>query len=313
MKDICIVYHKDNKTLIKKLTTKLENKGISCMVAQRDFKQNKKEELSAAVVGSKVLLLIIDSKSATNKEQIDALEQALENDISVIPFVVSKIESDLYSEHFFYSFSWIDAYEDSFDDAYEVLIDAYEDISGEDTANKKIKKKKKSAKDTNKLLNNKPVLIAAAVVIFLFISYFVYNYFQNEKESQLLVGQWYMVDYQDNIRRTKSDSILFMTQTIPTIKRNALLIFNNDNSFERRGFTPEPQIGTWIFNANKSTLRLKPYGATAATDELQLKNVSKTSFTIIAEETLNDSIQEANGKYRHVSNKSVTTIRFAKK
>lgn len=311
MKDICIVYSKDNKSLIKKLTTKLESNGISCNVGQRNFKQNNKEELSAAVVDSKVLLLIIDSKSASNKEQIDALEQALENDISVIPYVISKIESDLYSEHFFYSFSWIDAYEDSFDDAYEVLIDAYEDISGEDTANKKIKKK--SANNTNNLLNNKPLMIAAAVVILLSVSYFVYNYFKNEKESQLLVGQWYMVDYQDNMRRSKSDSLLFMTQTIPAIKRNALLIFNDDNSFERRGFTPEPQIGTWLFNADKSTLRLKPYGATAATDELKLTNVSKTSFTIVAEELLEDSVKEANGKYRHITNRSVTKIRFAKK
>ena len=142
MKDICVVYQKNNKTLAKKLVSKLESDGIACSVSPRDFKIEEKESIADAVENSKVLLLIIDKTSAQSKEQTDALEVALENELDVIPFVVEKIESNLYSEHFFYAFSWVDAYDESFDEAYDVLIDAYEEFSGEDASSKKVKSRK---------------------------------------------------------------------------------------------------------------------------------------------------------------------------
>lgn len=312
MKDICIVYNKDNKNLVKKLTTKLESDGISCMVSPRDYRSNVDEEAEKAVTNSKILLLVVDDKSASNKEQITALEYALENDISVIPFVTNKVKSDLYSEYFFYSFSWVDAYEDSFEDAYEVLTDAYEELSGENTSAKKANKKKKSGDSSQKVMS-KPALIGISLIVFAIVGYFAYGFFSNEKEAKRLVGEWYISDYQDNMRRSPADSIAFVTQTIPNLKSSALLIFNDDNTFERRGFTPEPQIGTWNFDATSSILKLVPYGAKAAASEIQLRNVSQNTFTIVAEEQLEDSVQQADGKFRKITKQSVTKIRFVKK
>ncbi len=312
MKDFCIVYNKANKSLIKKLVTKLESDGINCTVAPRDYKQDEKAKLNEAIGNSKVLLMIIDNNAAKDKEMINALEYALENDKPVIPFVISKVESDLYSEHFFYSFSWVDAYEDSFEDAYEILIDAYEDLSGENAEAKKNKKNSKP-KDIDKLMKNKPLLIAAAVLILALVAYFSYSYLSNEKQSQALVGEWQLNDYQDNVRRLPADSLVFVTQTLPSLKQRVLLVFNDDNTFERIGFTPEPQIGKWKFDAEKSTLNLVPYGATASTDELQIKNLTQNGFTIVAEELLSDSIQMPDSSYRVVTNKSVTKIQFRRK
>ncbi len=313
MKDFCIVYNKANKALIKKITTKFNSDGISYLVANRDFRQEDKNELVKSLAASKVLLLVIDKNSAKDPAQINALEYILENEKPVIPFVVDKIESDLYSEYFFYSFSWVDAYEDSFEDAYEVLIDAYEDLSGENAAEKKTKKYRKSSTGASKLMENKPMVFGLAVILIAVLTYFGYQYFQDEQQSQFLVGEWNLADYQDNIRRTKQDSILFITQTIPNIKRNALLIFNDDNTFERRGFSPEPQIGQWKFDAAKSSLFLKPYGATAATDELKIKNMTKNSFVIVAEEELEDSVLTAENKYRLIKRNSVTRIKFSRR
>jgi len=286
MKDICIVYQKNNKTLAKKMVSKLESDGIACNVTPRDFKQDEKDSIIEAMENSKVLLLIIDKTSAQSKEQMDALEVALENEMEVIPFVVEKIDSNLYSEHFFYAFSWIDAYEDSFEEAYEVLIDAYEELSGEDASTKKGKVSKKSKKQQT---NSKPIIYGLIVVVIAIIGYFIYDGLSGNKETEALVGQWRLTEYQDNLKRSPQDSILFVTQTIPTIKRNALLIFNENNTFERRGFTPEPQIGNWHLEENGTVLYLEPHGAKASTDRLNIEGLTENNFTIVVDEILQDS------------------------
>jgi len=286
MKDLCIIYHKDNKALSKKLVSKLESDGISCWVAPRDFKQEEKDSMQEAIVNSKILLLIIDKNSAKSQEQIDALEIALENQLEVIPFVVEKIESSLYSEHFFYTYSWVDAYEDSFDDAYEVLIDAYEDLSGNKKSPKKGGTQKSTGGQTNSSKSAIYIIIAILAVV---IGYFVYDSFSENEQNEILVGQWHLTNYHDNLRRSPQDSADFVTRVIPTIKRNALLIFNADHTFERRGFTPEPQIGKWSLSDDGTILSLEPHGAKANSDKLKLEGLSENSFTIVVDEIMPDS------------------------
>ena len=198
MKDICIVYPKENKALAKKLVSKLESDGIACWVAPRDFKQENKESVKEAVENSKAVLLIINKSSVHCKEQIEALEIALENELELIPFVVEKIDSNLYAEHFFYTFSWIDAFEDSFEEAYEVLIDAYEELSGEDSASRKRKVSKKSNKSQS---SPKHMVYGIAAVVLLLLGYFVYTSLSGSEQTQLLVGQWRLSDYTDNLKR----------------------------------------------------------------------------------------------------------------
>lgn len=286
MKDLCIIYHKDNKTLSKKLVSKLESDGISCWVAPRDFKQEEKESMQKIITDSKILLLIIDKNSAKSQEHIDALELALENRLEVIPFVVEKIESTLFSEHFFYTYSWVDAYEDSFDDAYEVLIDAYEDLSGNKKSTKKSGTQKQGANQAN---NSKTAMYIVIAILAVVIGYFVYDSFSENEQNEILVGQWHLNDYHDNLKRTPQDSADFITRVIPTIKRNALLIFNADHTFERRGFTPEPQIGKWSLNDDGTLLYLEPHGAKANTDKLKIEGLSENSFTIVVDEIMPDS------------------------
>ena len=54
MKEICIIYHKDNKALAKKLVSKLESDGIACWVAPRDFKPEEKESVQQVIKDSKI-------------------------------------------------------------------------------------------------------------------------------------------------------------------------------------------------------------------------------------------------------------------
>jgi hypothetical protein len=279
MKDLCLVYQKENKSLIKKLVSKLESDGISCWIAPRDFKQEEKESLKAAIEDSRIVVLIIDKNSVSNKEMISGLNIGLENKSEIIPFVLEKIEPGLYSDNFFFTYSWVAAYENSFDEAYDILIEAYEAISGE---KKNIKKVNLAKKNKSGQKNQKPIIFSIAAIALIIISYFVYNTFINDGGSSIIVGQWKLADYEDNLPRNHQDSLIF-NQAMQSMKANASLTFNDDNTFERRGFTPEPQIGKWEFNAETSTLFLEPNGLNQR-DQIRIENLNDTQFVMVVNE-----------------------------
>ncbi len=287
MKDICVAYSKENKALAKKIVSKLESDKISCWVAPRDFKAEDEELVKKVMAESGLLLLIIDKSSASNKDTVKALEFALENDLEVIPYVIDKIGTDLYSEYFFYSFSWVDGYEESFDDAYEILLEAIDEVSGTDRTQKKSSSKGRKATDENSI-SMKQLGIAAVVIVALIVAYFAYQSFSTNENDDLLTGEWRLSNYSDNLVRSSQDSLQFITYLIPNLKKAALLIFNDDKSFERRGFTPEPQIGEWRLSKEADILYLDPLGVDK-TQELTIQGLSENSFTIVVNEVMADS------------------------
>ena len=258
MKDICAIYLKEDKAIIKKLVSKLESDGISCWVPPRDFNQDNIEDVKKVIEKSNILLLALNNNTSKNKQIINILEEALENDLEIIPFVTGKVDSDLYSEYFFYQFSWVDAYEDEFDEAYEVLLEAIDELSDE-TPKRTLPKKKSNANN----INNR-WYIAIAAVLLIVIGYFAFDYFSESKivkeKKKTLIGEWHLSNYTDNLRRTSQDSINHFRQ-IEMMKKTVALIFKEDKSFERRGFTKEPQIGTWKIGDNAKKLILLPLGS----------------------------------------------------
>ncbi len=282
MKDICVIYSKEQKSLVKKLVSKLESDNISCWVGTRDFNQADENALREKIEQSESLLLVIDKNSNKDKIANMALEYALENDLEIIPYVLDKIEEGLYADYFFYAFSWIDAYEDGFDEAYEVLLESFQD--GEKTPKKAQTQGRKANTQNN--VNTKQILIIALIVVAVIAAWFIYN--SSSKDSSydtMLIGKWQLSDYADNLKRTPQDSITFFTQTLPTLKRTVLLTFNEDHTFERRGFTPEPQIGKWKLNDAGSVLELEPVGVKEV-QKLNLQNFTEHSFTIVVTEQL---------------------------
>ncbi len=286
MKDICVSYSKEHKALAKKIVSKLESDGTSCWVAPRDFKAEDEESVKKVVDESELLLLIIDKSSARNKETSKILEFALDNDLEVIPYVIEKIETDLYSDYFFHTYSWVDAFEDSFEDSYEILLEAIDEVSGKDRTQKKSGKKGKNT--ANNTIKPKQLGIAVAIIVALLATWFGYQAATANDNDELIVGEWNLSDYSDNLKRSSQDSIEFIATVIPNMKRNALLIFNDDYTFERRGFTPEPQIGSWKLNEEGTILYLEPQGL-GRTDQLTLQGLSENSFTIVVNEVMEDS------------------------
>ncbi len=294
MKDLCLVYQKENKSLVKKLVSKLESDGISCWVSPRDYKQEENDSLKATVEDSKILLLIIDKNSVSSKEMIQSLEYALDNQIGIIPFVLEKIESNLYTDHFFYTFSWVAAYEDTFEASYEVLIDAYEELTG---GKKSVKKSNSSKKNQSPETISKPIIYAIAAIALAVIFYFVYTSLSENNDSEIIIGQWQLSDYQDNLPRNHMDSINII-QTLKNLKANARLTFNEDHTFERKGFTPEPQIGKWEFNSELNMLLLEPNGVNRK-DTIHFESLTENKFVMVVNEVVD-------------SNKVTTKITFSK-
>ena len=279
MKDICAIYLKEDKSIIKKLSSKLESDGISCWVSTRDFNQEDNDEVKEIIDKSRILLLALNNNTSKNKQIINILEIALENDLEVIPFVTGKVDSDLYSEYFFYKFSWVDAYEDEFDEAYEVLLEAIDELSDD-----KPRKKATNKKSIDNENVNKKLYIAAIAAVMIVIAFFAYNYiFVNEHENAV-VGEWHLSDYSDNLKRTPLDSINIFSQ-IEAMKKSAVINFNDDNSFERIGFSPEPQIGQWEIDGNAKYLYLIPIGSQTK-DKLNIETLTDNLLVLVVNEKL---------------------------
>ncbi len=279
MKDFLIAYSKENKSLVKKLVSKLESDGISCWVSPRDFNTGDKDALISVTAESKILLLIVDKAASTNNEINEALKICLDKQIEVIPFVIDKIESNLYSNYFFHVLSWVDAYEDSFEEAYELLIDAFHELTGEKkVANKKPVSKKGQAQGQK--IN--PVIYPVAAIILLIIGYFIFQGFGKDENAELLIGHWKLSNYQDNLPRNRQDSLILI-QNLQNLKLKGSLTFNEDHTFERRGFSPEPQIGNWEINDEKTILFLEPVGVEKK-DQITIGKLNEHELVLVANE-----------------------------
>jgi hypothetical protein len=289
MKDIVIIYPRDNKSYVKKLVSKIEAEGISCWVAPRDFKQEEKDSLASIIQQSKLLVLVVDKAVTNNIELRQALTFALENNIEIIPFVIEKIEPNLYTDFFFNKLNWIDAFDDSFENAYELLLETYRDLTGE----KKLERKKVSVKNKaqSKIKPSTLVIVAVAVLIIAFVMYKVLSV---DKNSELLIGQWAVSDYHDNVPGHTQDSLNLIKNFLKT---SAMLIFYED-SFERRGFSKKPQIGKWELNKERTILYLNS-DSSKQKDIVNIEKLTSKELVMFVEEQL--------GK-----NKVTTKITFTK-
>jgi hypothetical protein len=279
MKDFVIIYPKEHKSLVKKLVSKLESNTISCLVSPRDFKQEEKESTIQAIKESKFLLLILDKTAANNPEIMQGLNLALEHNLQIIPFVVGKIDQSIYSSYFFHVLSWVDAYEDSFEEAYEMLLDAYKELSGGKIP---VAKKNHSKKKTVES-KYKPVLYVLAVIAVLIVAYFVA--FNKDGKEAILVGQWNLSNYEDNLPRSPQDS-LSMIQNLQNMRNTMKLVFNDDNTFKRTGFPEGPSNGKWELNPERTILYLQPMGIDKK-DIVNIEKLTENELVIFVDETLN--------------------------
>lgn len=304
MKSIFVSHSKDDKTIAKKLTGKLESAGYPCYVYSRDRNHGTDEEL---ISQCSVFILILSKSSLSSDEQISQIKSAYDSNLTIIPFKVGNLDNTLTVQYFLHSLEWVDAFGDGFDEAYDILTEILLENSD---GSEPIKKAKKTQKHSAKNAVSKKYLtygIIAAVVIIVLYLIFSDNNDKKDKNGngsnteqnanppdflenplsdneKLLVGNWNLTDYEDS-RLLNTQEKQQLAQDIITLKQNVKLVFKSDRSFERRGFTPQPQQGYWEYDNIKTKILLTPTG-TDRKEEVSIINLTDKTMTFVVTETV---------------------------
>ncbi|RLD52325.1 MAG: hypothetical protein DRI94_03480 [Bacteroidetes bacterium] len=322
MKDIFVSNSKDDKSLSKKLVSKLESVGYSCFVLPRDESSGKSDDLIAE---SKIFILILSESAENSKHVTEQLKSAVEQNCTIIPFKAGKIDNNLGMQYMLQELEWVDAYGDGFDEAYDVLLEIIEELT-EGKKTKSVKKNKTASKDDNFELKKSHLygIIAVLSVALLYFAFFnkssesdnsvsnknniaqtntnntvvpdVVNK-ELKNEEQKIVGSWKMTDYEDS-RNMNEEERRQTERNIDQMKARVLLTFSADRSFARAGFTPQVQKGYWEYDTGKKKIYLIPEN-TNQKEEINIINLTDNAMTFVVTE----SVETSPGKQEIVTTK----------
>lgn len=317
MKDIFVSNSKDDKSLSKKLVSKLESIGYSCFVIPRDEKSGKSDDL---IADSRIFILILSESAENSKQVSEQLKSAVEHQCIIIPFKAGETNNSLGMQYMLNELEWVDAYGDGFDEAYDVLLEIIDEI----TQGKKTKPVKKIIADSknDNFEIKKSHLYGIIAILVVALIYFVFfsesnvgdikqnNTIQTnntvipdvvnkelQTEEKKIVGSWKMTDYEDSRNMTQEERRL-TDQNIEQMKQRVLLTFNADRSFSRAGFTPQVQKGYWEYDINKKKIYLTPEN-TNQKEEINIIDLTDNKMTFVVTE----SVETSPGKKEIVTTK----------
>ena len=318
MKEIFVSHSKDDKSIAKKLVSKIESKGISCYIYSRDKNTGSEEEL---ISDSNIFIIILSKSSRNSQELIKQIKIAVENELHIIPIKTGEIESSLTMEYFLYSLEWVDVHGDGFDEAFEILIEIIEELNEGRPIIKTPKKKKSDSSDSFKLKQSHLIgIISVFAVIIVYLIFFNngdkgqtsdtnnsnitnkidppdYVYSELKEDEKIVVGSWRMVDYEDSRIMSPEEQAL-TAQNVEEMKKQVLLKYNSNRTFERTGFTEQVQKGYWEYDSNKRKIYLTPENVNQR-EEINILNLTDKLMTIVVSET----IQDPQGKTETVTTK----------
>jgi hypothetical protein len=301
MSEIIISYNKDQKNTARKLVSHLESKGYSCWLDPRDVEPgtDKIEAFKNAVEKAKLVILIFSTLADKSDDIIIQYDLAFDNDIPIIPFVVSDVEITVSMQHFLNTHDWINAHDATFDEAVSNLIDLIE--NDEETVIEKSSPKQKKTQQSSQLTQKQKNIAIAVISVIILIIVGIILFSDNKSDNvitdseksmdELIVGKWSLIDYSDNMSRTPQE-IADLEQTIAGLKQTFSLIFNEDNTFERAGFQPQTEFGYWDIDEQKSLLLLSAKdNPTKGTDQLQIAKITEDNLTLIVAEQIDGNQQ----------------------
>jgi len=322
MKNVFVSNAKDDKSNAKKIVSKLESLGIKCYTLPRDNSAGNYEELIKSV---NVFILILSKNTLHSTEVANQLKIAHDNNCHIIPFKTSKIETDLTLEYFLHSLEWVDAYADGFNEAFEILVEIIEEVSGKITSVKK--NVTSSYIPENKFEIKKYYLyiiisILIGIIIYLFAfknnngsteeqfnkkntvnnNIIIPPVFENSdllEDEKNIVGTWKMIDYEDS-RILSAEEKINTDKNIEAMKQSVLLKYKSDRTFERVGFAPEVQKGYWEYDSKKRKIYLTPENQNKK-EEVNILNLSSKEMTIVVTEF----IKKPQGKSETVTTKII--------
>lgn len=307
MNTVFVSHAKNDKNFAKKIVSKLESSGIKCFVSSRDKSSG---GINLIIEKSNIFILILSKNAQTSREVVEQLKIAVDNNCHIIPVKTEKIDTDnIGIQYFLHTLEWVDVHEDGFNEAYEILLEIIEEISG-----KKIEKQKnknniqKSENDFN--IKKSHLLI---VVGLLSLAVFYLLFFNNDKKTETvsesnnnvisnnivtqtpnyelkteekdIVGVWKMIDYEDSRVLTGEEKRL-TEQNIENMKKNVLLNFKADKTFERSGFTPKVQQGLWEYSSKKRKIYLTPMNSNKK-EEINILSLTNSKMVFVVTELIN--------------------------
>jgi hypothetical protein len=301
MKDVYICYSKESKSTAIRLTTKLESSGISCWTAPRDIEnpENEHKTKAEAIAAAKVFLLILSKSSVNSKEIADEIEIAIENGIAIVPFKIDSVPDSVSMRYFLNTLDWIDAFDTNFDEAFEVLTEVIQEKTDGNLTPPVSKPKNSKSGSSSK---NKYYIVAFAVVLVIIGIWYIFSETGKDKKNTSvkteqigtisenendLVGSWKIVSYEDSQKISAKDKET-MDKNIAALMQRALVIFNADKSFQRIGFSPQPQNGTWELDAKGKKINLVPLGSEKK-EPLNLLSFNKDRMVVVVVESVSDN------------------------
>lgn len=123
------------------------------------------------------------------------------------------------------------------------------------------------------------------------------NYYYVNAQNSKLIGTWKLVDYTDDIERTKEEKKIMETN-LSELKKNGLIVFSDDFSFERYGFANETEKGEWSL-INNSILELTS-SESKITDTLDIEFKGDSIFIMRVIETQGSKTFNLNLKWKKI-------------
>jgi len=320
MNKVFVSTAKDDKSNAKKLVSKLESDGIKCYTLPRDKSQGNSKKL---ISESNIFILILSKHTQNSVEVTEQIKLALDNNCHIIPFNTGNIDKSMTMQYFLHSLEWVDAFEDGFNEAYEILIEIIEEITGKKA---QVKKGNNKTNANNGFELKKTHLFG---IIAILIAVIIYQFAFNETTStdtvsannkqkvkqfdapnpnnflnkelnegeKLIVGSWRMVDYEDS-RIMSPEEKKVTDKNIEAMKKSVLLKYNSDKTFERIGFSAQVQKGYWEYDQKKRKIFLTPENINKK-EEVNILNLTEKEMTIVVTEY----IQTPNSKQETVTTK----------
>lgn len=267
---ISILFESSNRNIAKIIADNLKKNNF--LVNTKNISDVFKENNIEAVV------LVFSKKTDSSEQIIKEYNFALENQISVIPFFITKPENTLTHNFFVNSHDWINAYDTNTNDAANDLVTLLNEIISAEhkvvPSSKNINKTgSNKLNKTNKKSKQKIIIIIVSLIFVLIIAYLIYDNLSSKtntnnteqiipiknNSSQQLIGDWKMADYQDNVPRSGKNLIDFQN-TLLTLKKNFLLKIKEDGTFEKYGFS-QPEKGDWQYDPQNKIIYMWPPNA----------------------------------------------------
>ena len=300
---IAIISDKQDKVLSRKLASYLESQNYSVWELWRDRGNTDPSLAIKNILDSCSLAIFIMNKTSFDNALIfNAYKSFFRASKPIILFLNAEIEESLANWYFLETHDYVKAYDTSFDKATQSLTVLLEDYLK--NTSEHIENKAAEAKTANKQQKSRLYAVLAVLVV-LIVGYFLIknsdkqanpgqqkqtqtvttlppfspNKIQNslpQYAEQDIIGTWKLVDYRDNIPRSGKDLADF-NQVVNNLKKSFLLIFNDNHTFVRQGFTPKAETGYWHLDKQTHTLYLTQT-KNGQGDGLKILTLNKNQF-----------------------------------